>query len=122
MLPETFQAFLVFLGGNIFVGIVVSKLLEPRKWFQSLDGAGKSNVVLALHLALGILSYFLVSNLSPEFITKVQPFYAMIAAIISQYLASTEYHDAVTEKRESAKTEVSVAFKAESSPVDTQKG
>lgn len=124
-LPETFALFLVFIGGNIFVGFVVSKFIEPQKFFQ-YDSAGnkrsgqwKNNFVALVHIALGIASYFLVQGVSPEFIERVQPLYAIIAAILPQYFASTEYHDAVIAKREEpvASTTLNLSVKSESGDV-----
>jgi hypothetical protein len=92
-LPSTFTQFLAFLGTPIFASFVVSEVLEHIKAFQNADSQRKALIVLALSLALGLLSYALVRWIPPTVVEQWQPIYNVIVGTIAAFIGGQIYHN-----------------------------
>jgi len=89
-------AFLVFIGTPAAVDYVISNVLDQwPKWVNWTNAQAKGLITLALSIALGLLSYALVQNVSPAEIAHWQPLFSVIAALFSAWASGQIQHEVI---------------------------
>lgn len=91
-LPSDLAAFIAYLAAPAFAAWVVSNFLESEAWFNALDSQGKNRVVTVVYVALGVLSYLLMTTIPSTLITQLQPIYLVISAAIAAAVSGEAYH------------------------------
>lgn len=88
--------FLVFIGTPAAVDYIISNVLDQwPKWINWTNSQAKGLITLGLSLALGLLSYFLVKNVTPDEITHWQPLFAIIAAMFAAWASGVIQHEVI---------------------------
>lgn len=108
-LPATLSQFIAYLAAPAFAAWVVSNFLENEAWFQAQTVQGRSRIILAVYVALGVLSYLLMTTVPTSLITQFQPLYLIISASIAAYISGTAYHSQTTGKTTATISETSVS-------------
>lgn len=100
-LPPEFMQFLAFLATPVFGAWFVSEFLENAPFFQKLDSAGKSRLVMFVYVLLGLLSYGLTQWTTPEVAAQLQPIYSVIVGALVAFASGQQYHDVKHEASDS---------------------
>lgn len=91
-IPLTVLELFKFLGTPVFIGFLVSFLLERVPWFQQLNSDAKALVALLLAIVLPIVSYALLNYVPASFVEAVQPWYAAAITGIIGFIGSQVWH------------------------------
>ncbi len=92
VIPVTLVELFKFLGTPIFVGFIVSFLLERVSGFQALATELKALLSLALAAGFSLLSYWLVNYVPTAFIQALEPWYAAAVTGVIGFVASQVWH------------------------------
>ena len=81
-----------FIGTPLFIGFVVSFLLERVTGFQMLPTDTKAVVALVISIALPLFSYFLLNYVPQGLIDALQPWYAAAVTGVIGFIGSQVWH------------------------------
>lgn len=90
--PLTLVDLFKFIGTPLFIGFVVSFLLERIPWFQLLATDSKAIVALAISVLLPLFSYFLLNYVPVALIDALQPWYAAAVTGVIGFIGSQVWH------------------------------
>jgi len=91
-IPLTVLELFKFLGTPVFIGFLVSFLLERVPWFQQLNSDVKAIVALVIAIVLPIVSYALLNYVPQSFVEAVQPWYAAAITGVIGFIGSQVWH------------------------------
>lgn len=91
-IPLTIVELFKFIGTPVFIGVLVSFLLERVPWFQNLSSDVKALVALLLSVLLPILSYVLLNYVPASFVEALQPWYAAAVTGVIGFIGSQVWH------------------------------
>lgn len=90
--PLTLVDLFKFLSTPVFIGFLVSFLLERVPWFQNLTSDAKAFVSLIVAVLLPIISYALLNYVPASFVEALQPWYAAGATGAIGFIGSQVWH------------------------------
>ena len=91
-IPLTIVELFKFLGTPVFIGFLVSFLLERVPAFQLLSSDMKAIVSLVLAVLLPIVSYALLNYVPMSLIEALQPWYAAAITGVIGFIGSQVWH------------------------------
>jgi putative flippase GtrA len=91
-IPLTIIDLFKFIGTPVFVGFIVSFLLERVAWFQQLGKDAKAIVALGFAVGFALLSYALTNYVPQALIDALQPWYAAAVTGVIGFIASQVWH------------------------------
>lgn len=92
VIPVTLIELFKFIGTPVFVGFIVSFLLENVQAFQDLTRYAKAAAALVVVVLLSLLSYWLVNYVPTAFIQALEPWYAAAVTGVIGFIASQVWH------------------------------
>jgi len=91
-IPLTIVELFKFIGTPVFIGFLVSFLLERVPAFQLLSSDVKALVSLVLAVLLPIFSYALLNYVPEPLINALQPWYAAAITGVIGFIGSQVWH------------------------------
>lgn len=91
-IPLTIVDLFKFFGTPLFIGFVVSFLLERVVWFQQLGSDVKAIFALIIAVLLPILSYALLNYVPQSLIDALQPWYSVAVTGVIGFIGSQVWH------------------------------
>lgn len=91
-LPITLIDLFKFIGSPIFIGALISYLLEGTAPFHALRTTTKRLVVLGTVIGLSVLSYALTTFVPASVVQALDPLYAAIAQIFIALMGTQVWH------------------------------
>ncbi len=116
-LPLQIGVFFTWLASSAGIGAVMSEFFEREKWFDALSAQAKNRLVLLVSIGLGILSWFVGTQVSPEILAKIQPIATIVIGSLAVYLYSQRYHDKA--HSDTTSTELNMNLKTQTPGGDT---
>ena len=92
-MPDSFGAFLTFLGSSVAIGAVLSIIAENWPWFQKQGSGTKTAVLIAVSTLMGLVSRLAVTYIPTGIITAAEPYYQIVISSLTIVLSSKIYHD-----------------------------
>lgn len=90
--PSNLVDLFKFIGTPLFIGFVVSFLLERVADFQRLNTDTKAIVALVISIVLPLFSYFLLNYVPQPLIDALQPWYAAAVTGVIGFIGSQVWH------------------------------
>jgi lipid-A-disaccharide synthase-like uncharacterized protein len=91
-LPITLIDLFKFIGSPVFIGALISFLLEGVAPFHALPTTTKRFVVLGTVIGLSVLSYALTTFVPASVVQALDPLYAAIAQIFIALMGTQVWH------------------------------
>lgn len=91
---------IIFLGTPGFVSWVTSNVLDNWAWFALRKPMTKKFIVLALSIALALISFVAAQRVSPDFFEIVKPYYAVVYGAIVAFLAADQQHQSFLKRKD----------------------
>ena len=88
----TIYEFLTWVGSAGGAAAVLSFVLERIPAFQQLSSEARSWVNLAGTIVIALTAYCIITYVPPEYLTAAAPFFQIIAACVTTWLASQVAH------------------------------
>lgn len=118
-LPVQIVVFLTWLASSAGVGAVMSEFFEGEKWFDALPAQTKNRLALIVSVILGILAWYVGTQVSPDILAKIQPIATIVIGSLAVYLYSQRYHD--DQHKDVVATNLNLQVKTEA-PADDDSG
>ena len=90
--PLTLVDLFKFIGTPLFIGFIVSFLLERVQWFQAQDANTKAIFAFTIAVVLPLISYALLNYVPQPLIDQLQPWYAAAVTGVIGFIGSQVWH------------------------------
>jgi len=90
--PLTLVDLFKFIGTPLFIGFIVSFLLERVPWFQAQDANTKAIFAFTIAVVLPLISYALLNYVPQTLIDTLQPWYAAAVTGVIGFIGSQVWH------------------------------